>query len=97
MTKEEEILLRKFETRVRQMILQYKELEVENRELYELVDQKERELEQAKAETETVRRDYANLKLAKMIEIGDNDLKNAKTRLSKLVRDVDKCIALLNV
>ena len=97
MTKEEEILLRKFETRVRQMILQYKELEAENRELYELEDQKERELEQAKAETETVRRDYANLKLAKMIEIGDNDLKNAKTRLSKLVRDVDKCIALLNV
>lgn len=97
MTKEEEILLRKFETRVRQMILQYKELEAENRELCELVDQKERELEQAKAETETVRRDYANLKLAKMIEIGDNDLKNAKTRLSKLVRDVDKCIALLNV
>lgn len=97
MTKEEEILLRKFETRVRQMILQYKELEAENRELYELVDHKERELEQAKAETETVRRDYANLKLAKMIEIGDNDLKNAKTRLSKLVRDVDKCIALLNV
>ena len=97
MTKEEEILLRKFETRVRQMILQYKELEAENRELYELVDQKERDLEQAKAETETVRRDYANLKLAKMIEIGDNDLKNAKTRLSKLVRDVDKCIALLNV
>lgn len=97
MTKEEEILLRKFETRVRQMILQYKELEAENHELYELVDQKEKELEQAKAETEAVRRDYANLKLAKMIEIGDNDLKNAKTRLSKLVRDVDKCIALLNV
>ena len=97
MTKEEEILLRKFETRVRQMILQYKELEAETRALYDLVDQKERELEQAKAETETVRRDYANLKLAKMIEIGDNDLKNAKTRLSKLVRDVDKCIALLNV
>ena len=32
-----------------------------------------------------------------MIELNDSDLKDAKQRLAKLVRDVDKCIALLNV
>ena len=41
--------------------------------------------------------DYANLKTAKMIDISSEDMKNAKSRLSKLVREVDKCIALLNV
>ena len=32
-----------------------------------------------------------------MIDISSEDMKNAKSRLSKLVREVDKCIALLNV
>ena len=41
--------------------------------------------------------DYANLKIAKMLDICSNDIENAKSRLSKLVREVDKCIALLNV
>ena len=48
-------------------------------------------------ENKTLRSEYANLKLAKMIEIGDDELKDAKTRLHKLIKEVDKCIALLNV
>lgn len=97
MTTEEQAALRTFETRVRQLILKYKELEKENRELRAVVGAKEQDINTLQQENQHLRSEYANLKLAKMIEIGDDDLKNAKTRLSRLIREVDKCIALLNV
>ena len=40
--------------------------------------------------------DYESLKMAKMIEISDGELDSAKKRLSKLIRDVNKCITLLS-
>ena len=39
---------------------------------------------------------YQSLKMAKMMEITDGDLTGAKDRLSKLIRDVNKCIAILS-
>lgn len=97
MTKEEEITLRRFETRVRQLILQYKELRLGYMRLQAVLEEKERALEYARGEYGRLEADYANLKLAKMMEINDEDMKTAKSRLTKLIRDVDKCIALLNV
>lgn len=79
------------------MILQYRELEKRNQDLTDLISQKEASLKSMQEHVERLQKNYANLKLAKMIEIGDDDLKDAKTRLSKLVREVDKCIALLNL
>ena len=35
-------------------------------------------------------------KNARILSINDNDLRDTKQRLAKLVREVDKCIALLN-
>ena len=39
--------------------------------------------------------DYNALKMARMIEITDSDLQGAKDRLSKLIREVNKCISML--
>ncbi len=39
---------------------------------------------------------YTNLKTATAISLNGSDVKETKLRLSKLVREVDKCIALLN-
>ncbi len=97
MTPEEQIVLRTFETRVRQLILKYRELETENRELYGMLDAQEKQIVALNNEKKRLQEAYSTLKLAKMMEIGDDDLKNAKTRISKLVKEVDKCIALLNV
>ena len=40
--------------------------------------------------------DYNTLKMAKMMEITDGDLESAKARVAKLIRDVNKCIAILS-
>ena len=97
MTKEEESALRLFETRVRQLILRYGELEKENHELTMEVEKSKQALEVVTAENQKLRNDYATLKLAKMIEINNKELGDAKNRVAKLIREIDKCIALLNV
>ncbi len=85
-----------FETRIRQMILRFQELKKENKELYALIEKNEQSIKQLQAKLDQGQNDYNSLKMAKMIEITDGDLDGAKERLSKLIRDVNKCIAILS-
>ena len=84
-----------FETRLRQMILRFQELKKENQELYAMVDKGEQDIKELRSKLEQQQHDYNLLKMAKMIEITDGNLTDAKERLSKLIRDVNKCIAIL--
>ncbi len=93
---ESEKALATFQTRVRQMILRFQELKKENLELYSMVEKDEEDIKQLKAKLEQSERDYQSLKMAKMIEITDGDLQGAKDRLNRLIRDVNKCIAILS-
>ena len=90
MTPEEEIILKRFETRTRQLILLYQDTRQENELLRKQVDTLNQELE-------LIKKNYANLKISRMIDISDQDMKDAKGRLSKLIREIDKCIALLKI
>lgn len=85
-----------FETRVRQMILRFQELKKENDELYTMVEKNEQDLKLLKAQLAQSERDYNSLKMARMMEITDGDLQGAKDRLARLIRDVNKCIAILS-
>lgn len=87
--------LMQFQTRVRQMILQFQELKKENEELYTMIDKNEKEIKELREQLGQANNDYNSLKAAKMMEITDGDLDTAKNRLSKLIRDVNKCIAIL--
>lgn len=91
-----EKVLRDFETRVRQMLLRFQQLKKENDDLYAMIEQNERELNNLRDKLEQKSHDYDSLKMAKMIEISDGDLQGAKDRLSKLIREVNKCIAILS-
>jgi len=88
--------LNTFATRVRQMILQYEEVKKENTDLCELVGKRDKEIEKLEAQLKQARNDYNSLKMAKMIEISDGDMENAQKRISKLIRDVNKCITLIS-
>ena len=84
-----------FETRVRQMVLRFQELKRENEELYRLVEKGEQDIKSVQEKLAQTEKDYNALKMAKMIEITDGDLQGAKDRLAKLIREVNKCIAVL--
>ena len=91
-----EKVLNTFATRVRQMILQYEEVKKEKTDLCELVGKRDKEIEKLEAQLKQARNDYNSLKMAKMIEISDGDMENAQKRISKLIRDVNKCITLIS-
>ena len=88
--------LNQFSTRVRQMLLQYKELKKENAELYAMVDEREEQIKTLNAKLAQAQNDYNSLKMAKMLEVTDGDVESAKKRLQRLIRDVNECITLLS-
>lgn len=94
MTQSEQNLVT-FETRVRQMLLRFQELKKENEELCAMVEKQEQSIKSLRELTAQQERDYNSLKMARMMEITDNDLQSAKDRLSKLIREVNKCITML--
>ena len=71
------------------------QLKEDNEELLNELVKKDSELQEVKQQNKQLEANYANLKLARMLEIGDQDVAEAKQRIARLVRDVDKCIALL--
>lgn len=93
---ENDKILTLFTTRVRQMILQYKELKKENEELYAMVDSRDKEISTLKKQLEQAQNDYKSLKTARMVEVSNGDIEESKKRISAMIRDVNKCITLLS-
>ena len=85
-----------FQTRVRQMIFRFQELKKENGRLQTLVEEQATEIEELKARVTQADNDYNSLKMARMLEITDGNLEEAKERLSRMIRQVNKCIAILS-
>lgn len=96
MTDAEKQYLKNFDAKVRNLIVSYVALQKENSELYEMLDKKDEEIKSIQAQAEQYKKEYENLKLAKMIEISDADFKNAKQRITYMVREVNACINMLN-
>ena len=96
MTDEEKKLLSTCEARLRHLIYLHDELKRENAELKQLLQAKEEECGKVRADYKELENNYTNLKTATTISLNGSDVKETKLRLSKLVREVDKCIALLN-
>ena len=93
MTEEDKKLLNTFEARLRHFMY---ELKHENAKLKQLLTEKNEEVRRLENSRKELEVRYTNLKMARTISIHDKDINDTKQRLSRLVREVDKCIALLN-
>ena len=96
MTEEGRKLLERFETNLRHLIYQHEELKRENADLQDRLARKEVECKKATEDYQALQASYARLKTAATIHLQEGDVKETKQRLSRLVREVDKCITLLN-
>ena len=74
----------------------FDEQEQEIKTLKKQLSEKETEIERLENSRKDLEARYTNLKMARTISLYDKDIKDTKQRLSNLVREVDKCIALLN-
>ena len=100
MTEEQTKLLFAFEDQVRRLMQICTELKRKNDELRSELNDLYKGYNWVNEENKTIKAKYENLKTVRMISYNSNfkydDFKGAKNRLSKLVKEVDQCIALLN-
>jgi transcription antitermination factor NusA-like protein len=96
MTDQEKNLLTNFELKVKQIISRHEALKEEKRRLVEKIGDLEESINQLHRENQLLAQKYENLKLAKMLAASEDENKDAKSRIQKIVREIDKCIALLN-
>lgn len=96
MTESDEKLLNDFELRMRQLMYVCDSLREENNLLRKELTEKDSKIDALSMQTKQLQMQYDNLKFAKSFLADDkSEILAAKNRLSKLVQDVDKCIALL--
>ena len=85
-----------FQTKVRALILQFQNLKKENEELYAILEKNEADVRQLRQQLLDKQQEFDAFKAAKLLEISDGDIQSARERLAKLIRDVNKCIAVLS-
>ena len=85
-----------FATRVRQLILQYEDLRRENMRLRTQCARREERIKALEDKTARVQHDYDTLKMARMMQLTDGDVEDAKKRVNHLIRSVNRCITLLS-
>ena len=61
-----------------------------------MVEKNEQDIKDLQAKLTQADQDYNALKTARMLTITDGDLESAKARVQKLIREVNKCIAILS-
>ncbi|MCD7938125.1 MAG: hypothetical protein LUG98_14815 [Tannerellaceae bacterium] len=96
MTEDHKQLLAVFETKVRYLMALCDTQKQKINELSALLAQKDEELSRQRDDIRVLKTKCDNMLTARVVSVNPDELKNAKMRLSKLVREVDKCIALLN-
>jgi chromosome segregation ATPase len=97
MNQELKDLIIQLETRVRQLILQQKELTDEQESLRKKLSEKDEEIRKLQVQNEELKQQYSRLKMAKYIDMADNDVKDMRGRIRTMVRDIDRCISMLKV
>lgn len=85
-----------FTTRVRQMILRFQQLKQEKHDLEQTLAERDQQIASLQQELEQARLDYESLKMARMLTVSGDDVESAQKRISAMIRDVNRCITLLN-
>ena len=96
MTEDHKRLLAVFDVRVRDLMELCDRQKQKINELEDFLVQKEGKLQQAIKTIEELKAKCDNMLTARVVSVNEGEMKSARMRLSKLVREVDKCIALLN-
>ena len=96
MTEKDQHLIEELKLNIRRLI---NNLEDSKNELVKIKDEYqglELRFVALEEEFEELKQRYENLKVAKSLAEGDPENQAAKQKITKLIREVDKCIALLN-
>ena len=96
MTEEERILLNELKLNTDKLFQEFQNLETEKNRLDEKVAFLKNEIVRLEKEKTELGQKNESLELANRILAGKDENHEARKRINKIVREIDKCIALLN-
>ena len=96
MTVEQSELLTRLETEVRHLLILYRKTREEKEELARKLEDTASKLSGTERIVREWETKYEHLRLAKIISVSEQEAKKTQHNLSKLEREIEKCIALLN-
>ena len=84
------------QTRIRQVVELYQKERTENEQLKKQSNELEERLKLDDNRLIDLEGKYNKLKISKALIASSNDVHDAKLKVNRMVREIDKCIALLN-
>ena len=96
MTDEEQLLLNSLKISVQQFFDEFAKIENEKKVLEKIVLNLKHEIELLQKEKSESERKIEQLRIATHLLSGVDENREAKQKINKLIREIDKCIALLN-
>lgn len=87
---------KQFEMQVQVLLEKYQQLRKSNAELKKKVAELEKDKAACQARIMTLQTDYQRLKMARMFGWSEESKREASDRLLKLIREIDRCLSLLN-
>ena len=89
-------ILKRLETRTRQLILSYRNQQDEIAKLQEKLQEQTKYAKVLEEENQKLRTDYSRLKAARLIDMADDDdLHETRKRINRMIASVDRCIATI--
>jgi len=92
----EEDMISLLEERIKQVIRVAEDFRINNKQLKQRVDELSELLRVKDQEMEVLESKYQSIRLTKTLTSSPEDIKNVKLQVNRMVREIDKCIALLN-
>lgn len=96
MTERQDAVLNELKFKVERLIKLYISLLEKNRDQENRIQQLLSEIENLKSENQILNEELKTARVANAISGSSDDSYEAKMRINQLVREIDKCIALLN-
>lgn len=96
MTNKYEELISSFENKLHKLISEYESLKKDNDSLQVELDRKKNELMHAHKEILELQTNYDHLRMARYLNVSLKERKISKQYINQLVREIDKCLALLD-
>ena len=90
-------LVVRVETYTRQLLMSQQQMRDDYARLQERLREREEEILSVQIKLEELQKKYDHLRMAKFIDMADDDTKDIRGRIRKMVRDIDRCISMLKI
>jgi len=89
-------IIKELQNRIEKLFSLYNVMRKDNEILFKENIELKKQIESKESENDYLKNTNNKLKLSKSVMVSSKDKHDAKIKINKMVREIDKCIALLN-